>query len=81
MTVSFPVFDLAAFEQADAERRRALGRGVDDICRNTGFLAIANHGVPQRVIDDVRDGYVSRASAVRDYGIDPVRLDAELAAT
>jgi N-methylhydantoinase B len=35
----------------------------------------------QRVIDDVRDGYVSRASAVRDYGIDPVRLDAELAAT
>jgi isopenicillin N synthase-like dioxygenase len=50
---SFPVFDLAAFEQADAERRRALGREVDDICRLTGFLAIANHGVPQRVIDDV----------------------------
>ena len=50
---SFPVFDLAAFEQAGAERRRALGREVDDICRSTGFLAVANHGVAQGVIDSV----------------------------
>jgi N-methylhydantoinase B len=33
----------------------------------------------ERVRDDVLDGYVSRESALRDYGIDPARLDADLA--
>jgi N-methylhydantoinase B len=32
------------------------------------------------LVDDVIDGYVSRASALRDYGADAVRLDAALAA-
>jgi isopenicillin N synthase-like dioxygenase len=45
MPTSFPIFDLGVFEQARAKRRRALGREVDGICRLTGFLAIANHGV------------------------------------
>jgi len=53
MTVSFPIFDLTAFERAGAEKRRALGREVDDICRSTGFLAIARHGVAQETIDGV----------------------------
>ena len=34
----------------------------------------------ERVVDDVLDGYVSRASALADYGVDPRRLDAALAA-
>jgi isopenicillin N synthase-like dioxygenase len=50
---TFPVFDLARFERATSEERRAMGAEVDDICRSTGFLAIANHGVPQAVIDGV----------------------------
>src|SRR6218665_4034458 len=49
----FPVFDLGAFEKADAERKRELGKQVDAICRTTGFLAIRNHGVPQAIIDAV----------------------------
>ncbi|WP_244425423.1 2-oxoglutarate and iron-dependent oxygenase domain-containing protein [Pseudaminobacter salicylatoxidans] len=49
----FPVFDLGKFEQADAAERERLGAEVDAICRSTGFLAIANHGVPQAVIDGV----------------------------
>lgn len=49
--MSFPVFDLGAFEKADADGRAALGRQVDAICRQTGFLAIANHGVAQATID------------------------------
>jgi isopenicillin N synthase-like dioxygenase len=53
MSKSFPIFDLSAFEDAGARKRRALGREVDDICRSTGFLAIANHGVPQNVINGV----------------------------
>jgi isopenicillin N synthase-like dioxygenase len=50
---TFPVFDLGRFESATSEERRAMGAEVDDICRSTGFLAIANHGVPQAVIDGV----------------------------
>ena len=34
-------------------KRRALAAKVDAICRDTGFLAIANHGVPQAIIDGV----------------------------
>jgi N-methylhydantoinase B len=30
------------------------------------------------IVDDVLDGYVSRAAAVHDYGADPARLDAAL---
>jgi N-methylhydantoinase B len=33
-----------------------------------------------KVLDDVLDGYVSRRSAIDDYGVDAARLDAELAA-
>jgi len=50
---TFPVFDLGRFESANSKERRSMGAEVDDICRSTGFLAIANHGVPQAVIDGV----------------------------
>ena len=50
---SFPIFDLGAFEAAGDEEKRRLGAEVDEICRSTGFLAIANHGVGEAVIDGV----------------------------
>jgi len=34
----------------------------------------------ERVLEDVLDGYVSRTSAIADYGVDPARLDAAIAA-
>ncbi len=49
----FPVFDLGAFDSASGERRAELGQQVDAICRETGFLAITGHGVPQAIIDDL----------------------------
>lgn len=33
----------------------------------------------ERVLEDVLDGYVSRAAAIEHYGVDPSRLDAALA--
>lgn len=51
-STAFPVFDLGAFERADKDLKKKLGRDVDDICRSTGFLAIGNHGVAQSVIDN-----------------------------
>jgi isopenicillin N synthase-like dioxygenase len=65
-TRSFPIFDLGAFERAGKEGRERLGWEVDAICRNTGFLAIANHGVPQAVIDDVW----SKAKAFFDLSLE-----------
>ncbi len=53
----FPVVNLgefaAAAEDGNGDRRRALGRQVDRICRETGFLAITGHGVAQPVIDAI----------------------------
>ena len=49
----FPIFDLGRFEAAGGAGRRALADEVDAICRNTGFLAIANHGVPRAAIGGV----------------------------
>jgi N-methylhydantoinase B len=34
----------------------------------------------EQVLEDVIDGYVTRASAIADYGADPLRLDAAVAA-
>jgi isopenicillin N synthase-like dioxygenase len=46
----FPVFDLACFEAGSPGEKRVLGAGVDAICRKTGFLAVAGHGVSDAVI-------------------------------
>ncbi len=54
-TSAFPIVSLAAFETADADGRKVLALEVDAICRTTGFLAIAEHGVPQAVIDAAWD--------------------------
>jgi isopenicillin N synthase-like dioxygenase len=53
MAPAFPVFDLSRFAGADGAGRRALGVEVDRICRETGFLAVSGHGVPEDVIDVV----------------------------
>ena len=51
MTEAFPIVSLKRFETADADGKKLLALEVSAICRTTGFLAIADHGVPQAVID------------------------------
>jgi isopenicillin N synthase-like dioxygenase len=48
---SFPVFDLGRFEAGSPAEKRALGAEIDGICRATGFLAVAGHGVPEETIE------------------------------
>ncbi|PJE30845.1 Isopenicillin N synthase [Pseudooceanicola antarcticus] len=48
---AFPILDLAAFARADAAGRAAIGAELDRTCRETGFLAVGNHGVPDAVIE------------------------------
>jgi isopenicillin N synthase-like dioxygenase len=50
---AFPVIDLAAFQSAEPERKRQMGREVDLICRASGFLAVRNHGIADETIASV----------------------------
>ena len=53
--MSFPAFDLAAFEAAEGEERTARAADLDQICRQTGFLVLKGHGVAPDVIAGVWD--------------------------
>jgi len=47
---NFPIVDLSAFANASPAEKKSLGRTVDEICRQTGFLAITGHGIPDDTI-------------------------------
>lgn len=53
--MSFPAFDLSAFEAAEGEERATLAADLDRICRETGFLVLKGHGVDDAVIAGVWD--------------------------
>lgn len=46
----FPVLDISSFSSSSQDVKRALARRVDEVCRETAFLAIVGHGVPSGVI-------------------------------
>src|SRR3989442_4814951 len=50
---SVPVIDLAPARAAAADRLR-VAAAIDAACREIGFFAIDGHGVPARVVDEVR---------------------------
>lgn len=45
-TNASPLIDIRAFENGDTKTRQNIAEQVDAICQSTGFLAIANHGIP-----------------------------------
>jgi isopenicillin N synthase-like dioxygenase len=47
----FPVVDISLFQAGDLNAKKSLARRVDEVCRQTGFLAIVGHGVPSGVIE------------------------------
>ncbi|MEJ6402641.1 isopenicillin N synthase family dioxygenase [Yoonia sp. 2307UL14-13] len=51
--MSFPSFDLSAFETAHQDARHDMATRLDRICRDTGFLVLKGHGVDARIVDDV----------------------------
>jgi isopenicillin N synthase-like dioxygenase len=46
-------FDLTAFESAQGADRQARTQDLDRICRETGFLVLTGHGVPEGTIRGV----------------------------
>ncbi len=64
---AFPIVSLRKFETAGADGKKVLALEIDAICRTTGFLAIADHGVPQATIDAVWN-------AAKDFFDEPVEV-------
>jgi isopenicillin N synthase-like dioxygenase len=46
-------FDLAAFEASTGPDRQARAEELDRICRDTGFLVLSGHGVPEATVRGV----------------------------
>jgi isopenicillin N synthase-like dioxygenase len=46
-----PVLDIGPFLAGDPEAAAPLARAVARTCEDTGFLVVANHGVPQHLVD------------------------------
>jgi isopenicillin N synthase-like dioxygenase len=49
-----PVIDLSPARSGGPSERRGVARRIDDACREIGFFAITGHGVPDRLVEDVR---------------------------
>ena len=47
-----PVLDIRAYLAGEAGAAAPLARAIARTCEDTGFLVVANHGVPQHLTDD-----------------------------
>ena len=47
-----PVLDIRAYLTGEAGAAAPLARAIARTCEDTGFLVVANHGVPPHLIDD-----------------------------
>src|SRR5439155_2056231 len=47
-----PVLDIGAYLAGEAGAAAPLARAIARTCEDTGFLVVANHGVPQHLVDD-----------------------------
>src|SRR5262244_887125 len=47
-----PVLDIGAYLAGDAGAAAPLARAIARTCEDTGFLVVANHGVPQQLVDE-----------------------------
>src|SRR5882672_4849939 len=49
---TLPIIDFAGVRARDPAAQRTAARQIHDACTDFGFFYLANHGVPQAVIDD-----------------------------
>ncbi len=53
--VSVPLIDFSGMLQGNADARNGVAADLRDACINVGFFYIANHGVPQDLVDAMFD--------------------------
>ena len=49
-----PLIDLGPFRHGNTAARAEVAAQVDRACREIGFLVVANHGVPEELIEATR---------------------------
>ena len=49
----FPIVDIEKYFNSNKIEKDNYSQEIDTICRNSGFLAIKNHGIDQSVIDGI----------------------------
>lgn len=49
-----PLIDLSPARLGSRADREAVAARIDEACREIGFFAIGGHGVPMRIVDDLR---------------------------
>lgn len=61
MRTTLPVhpIDLEPFRTGGGPERREVAQRLDAACRDTGFLVVTGHGVPQRTCDAALDAFAS----------------------
>ena len=47
----FPIVDISSYTSDSMNSKQSLARTVDEVCRQTGFLAVVEHGVPSEITD------------------------------
>ena len=54
MNDGVPLIDSTPARRAAVAERQAVAARIDEACREIGFFAIGGHGVPARIVDDLR---------------------------
>jgi isopenicillin N synthase-like dioxygenase len=54
---ALPVIDFTPFRTGGADERRRVGEAIDAACRETGFLVLTGHGVPDALVADTREAF------------------------
>src|SRR5262249_2188898 len=49
-----PLIDVVPARQGGRDERGRVAAAIDGACREIGFFAISGHGVPHRLVDDLR---------------------------
>ena len=65
------MLDISAYLAGEAGAAAPLARAIARTCEDTGFLVVANHGVPQQLVDDtfaVAQQFFARPFAARMTG-------------
>ena len=66
-----PVLNIGAYLAGEAGAAAPLARAIACTCEDTGFLVIANHGVPQQLVEDtfaVAEQFFARSAMSRRKG-------------
>ncbi len=50
-----PVIDISPFLAGTPEGKASVAKAVADACTDIGFFAISGHGVPQNIVEDLRE--------------------------